>query len=242
MAMARTRPANRISKLVDAAVVVFCRKGYRRTQMADIAAEMGVSPGSLYNYVESKEALFFFALESGLIDDAFEEPAALPIRFRGEDAALKRFAELTELDEHMPVLTAAVRRARAADPRAELANLTRELYESIYRIRHLITLIETSVADLPELAHLFYNLRNDLIERLTKYMISRVRAGQFRAIPDPHATARLLVEMINWFARVRYFDVTCKITDEQALATVLDFVMHALIPEPVERAAKRAHA
>jgi AcrR family transcriptional regulator len=242
MTMARTRPADRISKLVDAAVAVFCRKGYRRTQMADIASEMGVSPGSLYNYVESKEALFFFALESGLIDDSFEEPAALPIRFRGEDAALKRFAELTALDEHMPVLTAALRRARSADARAELESVTRELFEAIHRIRHLITLIETSVPDLPELAHLFYNLRTQLIDRLTKYMVSRVRAGQFRAVPDPPSTARLIVETINWFARVRYFDVTCKITDGQALATVLDFVMHALIPEPLERAAKRVHA
>ncbi len=240
--MARTRPADRISKLVDAAVAVFCRKGYRRTQMADIASEMGVSPGSLYNYVESKEALFFYALESGLVDDAFEEPAALPIRFRGEDAALKRFAELTDLAEQLPVLTAALRRARAADAHAELEGVTRELYESIYRIRHLITLIESSVADLPELAHLFYNLRNALIERLSKYLTQRVRAGQFRAVPDPPSTARLIIETINWFARVRFADVTCKITDAEALTTVVDFVSHALIPEPAERAARHARA
>jgi AcrR family transcriptional regulator len=242
MAMARTRPADRISKLIDAAVAVFCRKGYRRTQMADIASEMGVSPGSLYNYVESKEALFFYALESGLVDDGFEEPAALPIRFRGEEAALKRFAELTDLTDHLPMLTAALRRARAGDARAELESVTRELYESIYRIRHLITLIESSVADLPELAHLFYNLRSALIERLSKYLIQRVRAGQFRALPDPHSTARLIIETINWFARVRYADVTCKITDTQALTTVVDFVTHALIPEPAERAARHARA
>ena len=121
--MARTRPADRIAKLVDAAVAVFCRKGYRRTQMADIASEMGVSPGSLYNYVASKEALFFFALESGLVDDAFEEPAELPIRFRGHDAALKRFVDLTALDEKLPVLNAALRRGPATDPRAEGAVL-----------------------------------------------------------------------------------------------------------------------
>ncbi len=240
--MARTRPADRISKLVDAAVAVFCRKGYRRTQMADIASELGVSPGSLYNYVESKEALFFFALERGLVDDDFEEPAALPIRFRGEEAARRRFAELTDLSEKMPVLTAALHRARAADVRAELQSVTRELYEAIYRIRHLITLIESSVADLPELAHLFYNLRTALIERLSKYLTQRMRGGQCRAVPDTHSTARLIIEMINWFARVRYHDLTCKISDAEALATVLDFVTHALIPEPLERATRHTRA
>jgi|GEM_PF-4824145 AcrR family transcriptional regulator len=60
--MARTRPAERVASLIDAAVRVFCRKGFCRAQMADIAREMGVSPGLLYNYVESRESLFYLVV------------------------------------------------------------------------------------------------------------------------------------------------------------------------------------
>jgi AcrR family transcriptional regulator len=239
--MARSRPTDRISKLIEAAIATFCENGYRRTQMADIAKRMNVSPGSLYNYVESKEALFYLALESGLIEP-MEEPPELPIRFRGHESALKRFQELTSLPEHLPILDAALKRARAADPWAEVEAVTRELYDSVFRIRHLITLVETSARDLPQLAFLFLNLRNDLIDRLAKYLVLRVRAGQFRALANPRPTARLIVETVGWFARTRYHDPDARIDDATALATVLDFVVHALMPPTAATHAKRAHA
>ena len=60
--MKRKSPAARLDLMVQAAITVFIRVGYRRAQMADIAREMGVAPGTLYLYVESKEALFDLAL------------------------------------------------------------------------------------------------------------------------------------------------------------------------------------
>jgi len=47
------RAADRLEHVVQAGAEVFARRGYRRTQMADVAAAMGVSPGNLYNYVDS---------------------------------------------------------------------------------------------------------------------------------------------------------------------------------------------
>jgi AcrR family transcriptional regulator len=44
--------------LLDAALVLFGRYGYRRTSIDDIAREAGVAKGTVYLYVESKEALF----------------------------------------------------------------------------------------------------------------------------------------------------------------------------------------
>ena len=37
---------------------MFGRLGYRRTRMADVATQAGLSSGAVYTYVESKEALF----------------------------------------------------------------------------------------------------------------------------------------------------------------------------------------
>ena len=43
---------------MEAALGVFCRQGYDRSQVADVAKVMGVAPGTIYLYVEGKEALF----------------------------------------------------------------------------------------------------------------------------------------------------------------------------------------
>jgi AcrR family transcriptional regulator len=45
------------SKIVEAARVVFAKKGYHDTTMDDIAKEVGVSKGALYSYFKSKEDL-----------------------------------------------------------------------------------------------------------------------------------------------------------------------------------------
>jgi len=47
------------------ALTVFGRAGFRLAQMDDIAAEMGVAKGTLYGYVDSKEAMFaLYVIES----------------------------------------------------------------------------------------------------------------------------------------------------------------------------------
>jgi AcrR family transcriptional regulator len=37
--------------------------------MAEVAREMGVSPGNVYNYVEGKDALFYLVLRRGSASD-----------------------------------------------------------------------------------------------------------------------------------------------------------------------------
>ena len=56
--MARKTPTDRLPQLIACATKMFIEQGYRRTQMEDVAAALGVAKGTLYLYVESKEALF----------------------------------------------------------------------------------------------------------------------------------------------------------------------------------------
>ena len=84
--MARRIPENRFDDLVDAATEVFIERGYRLTQMADIARAVGVAKGTLYGYVESKEALFELCLEHADRQSPLELPAVdlAPRRSRHE--------------------------------------------------------------------------------------------------------------------------------------------------------------
>ncbi|UCD71076.1 MAG: TetR/AcrR family transcriptional regulator [Syntrophobacterales bacterium] len=45
--------------IVQAAAKVFAQKGFSRTVMADIAVEAGIGKGTIYEYFDSKEDLFF---------------------------------------------------------------------------------------------------------------------------------------------------------------------------------------
>jgi hypothetical protein len=64
-----------LQDLVGAATDALIAQGSQRAQMADVAAAIGVAKGTLYLYVESKEALFDLALRYA---DAVE-PVASPV-------------------------------------------------------------------------------------------------------------------------------------------------------------------
>ena len=51
------RPSERQNAILDAAACCFARAGFHRTTMQDVAAEARMSPGNLYRYFASKNAL-----------------------------------------------------------------------------------------------------------------------------------------------------------------------------------------
>jgi AcrR family transcriptional regulator len=51
-------------RLLDAAVLVFARRGYYSAGVAEIAAEAGCSTGALYDHFGSKEKLFLAVMET----------------------------------------------------------------------------------------------------------------------------------------------------------------------------------
>ncbi len=63
--MARTPKVveDRREQIIDAALRVFAQKGFIRATNKDIAREAGITPGLIYHYFESKEALFMEMLE-----------------------------------------------------------------------------------------------------------------------------------------------------------------------------------
>ncbi len=63
--MPRSTPRDRLTAIAGAATSVFGRLGYRGTRTADVATQAGMSSGSIFNYVESKEALFHLVFAYG---------------------------------------------------------------------------------------------------------------------------------------------------------------------------------
>src|SRR5689334_8807813 len=106
--MVRKRPEERLDQLVDCAARVFTERGYRRTQMADVARAMGIAPGTLYLYVESKDALFDLVVQRAFLDQPPRPPLRWPIPPPAPGATLQHVRERFARAARMPVLKAAL--------------------------------------------------------------------------------------------------------------------------------------
>jgi AcrR family transcriptional regulator len=67
----------RRSQILDAALTVFSSKGFHATNVSDVAAQAGVSQGTIYWYFDSKEELFTAAMLSVFADFGQEALASL---------------------------------------------------------------------------------------------------------------------------------------------------------------------
>jgi AcrR family transcriptional regulator len=87
------RVADRRRELLDAAVTVFARKGFRAARVGDIAEEAGVAHGLLYHYFRSKdevlETIFRETWQLLAVETERIEAAEVPLREQ-----LRRFARI----------------------------------------------------------------------------------------------------------------------------------------------------
>jgi len=231
--MARSRPPDRFQQLRDAALQVFGAKGLRRSRMADIAETMGVSPGSLYNYVESKEALFHWILSRDGDEGASPTPAALPIRTPAPGVLEERLREELAAAFHLPLFEAALARKRVTDVRAESTALVGDIYDRIKRSRRTMTVVERSALDLPGLFQIYFvTQRRDFFARFARYVERRQSAGHFRRDVDPTVAARVVLETVTYFARHRFGDPDPTTLPDDAIVreNVIQLVVASLLP------------
>jgi len=172
--------------------------------MHDIAREAGVAAGTLYLYVQSKEALFDLALRYGMgIDLGFLAEIDLP--FQSDSSHIVSMVrERGQLSRLMPALANdSTSPVSHADVHARLG----ELYDMLASHRYAVRMVERSAREWSELAFVFFEcVREPLIDRLAAYL-SRARAESNLTLPgDAAHTARLLVEYMSWSAVHRHFD------------------------------------
>lgn len=227
--MPRTRPADRLDELLDAALHVFLALGYRRARMSDVAAAAGVSPGLLYTYAAGKEALFSLVVrrELGEAVDAIALPVPNPEPGDLERLVVRGVRGIAR----NPVLEAAEAVDDPADAAAELATLVGEIYDSMHRYRRFIRVVERSAVEWPELAEHFYERgRRPLVRRLARFIARRCASGHYRPVPDPEVAARYVVEIVAWFANHRYGDHDgARIDDAIARETVVQLVTRGFV-------------
>ena len=231
--MARKRPEDRIERLIESATAVFTALGYRRAQMADVAKAMGVAPGTLYLYVESKEALFDLVLRCAYAGAPPSPAPPLPVPTPAPGATIAMVEERIAGERRFPALDEALARRRVTNAQGEFEGIVRELYRSLYRNRRAIKLVDRCASDYPELAAIWFNRgRRDLLVRLTKYLQDRCRRGLLRPIPDPPVAARVVLETVVIFAVHRHWDPSPQTMEEKTVEdTLVQILVYGLMKE-----------
>ena len=111
---AQDAPQDRRARILDAAERCFVRAGFHRTTMQDVAAEASMSPGNLYRYFPSKDAIV-----AGLAE-------------RDRARVMTDFSQLGEAEDFIAGVAALARKQFADEPR-EQAVLCLEIWAEATR-------------------------------------------------------------------------------------------------------------
>lgn len=199
--MPRATPSDRLPKLLDAAAAAFVEHGFQRTQMDDIAERLGVSKGTVYRAVDSKESLFAAVIEWG--DHTGDAPtngltasvdlAAVAARITTELAAAVAALELT-------TIVATRRRLRSSDRfGSEVERVTAELHRLMRRRRTAVMVLDRCAAEIPELATVWFgDGRYALVDLWGGYL--GLRASMVTSDVDREVIARTIVEVVTTWA------------------------------------------
>jgi AcrR family transcriptional regulator len=218
-------------EVAEAATEEFGRLGYRGTKTADVAAKAGMSTGSLFTYVESKEALFHLVFLHGFELTSDQLPD-LPVATPGPGETLKVIeAGLGQVQ--MPRIREALAKEDPDDVALELREVVEERYDLIEKYWPLIAVIERCAVEIPELEAAWFGLaRAGSFEELGTYLDRRMAHGLLRRMPDAEVAARVVTESLSWFAWHRREGRDSTLYDDNAVRrTVVEFICAALIPE-----------
>ena len=230
--MARSIPADRFEQLLRVSQEIFIANGYARTQMEDVAKALGVGKGTIYGYVESKQALFDFVVRcTGQASVPVPESLPLPTPRPGD--TLRALQDAIDNQTQLPRLQAALA-TPSSDVRTELEGLIDELYGTLYRNRVGIKLLERCSRDYPELHAMWHSEgRYALLEVVAEYLRRRISEGHFAPVPDVRIAARVFMEtIVTWAVHIHWDSAPDDIDETVARATVTHTLTRALLARP----------
>ncbi len=147
----------RFPEVLDAAVRVFARDGFRSARMSDVAREAGLSEAALYRYVDGKEGLFVLAIRHALLLEPLPAEDDLgggfPLTAPSLEEIIREAREYVAAEFPFGTLAQAML-AEPQDPAAELEAILRELFSLEELTNRAADMIERSARELPELADL----------------------------------------------------------------------------------------
>lgn len=230
--MARPIPEGRFSQLIEVATKTFVARGYRLTQMADVAEALGVAKGTLYGYVESKEALFDAAVR--FADNPPSDPGKLPMPTPAAGSTVQYIqARLLDEARELELVHALSRPKGSRAKENEFEGIVRDLYRRMSRNRRALKLVDRCAIDHPELASVWLEQgRYGQVALLATYLEKRIGDGKLRPIANVQLAARMVLETVALWAIHMPWDASPRpFADDAVEDAIVDMLVHAYAKE-----------
>ncbi len=194
--------------------------------MSAIAEAMGVASGTIFQYVESKEALFNFALRHADLDGPIDPLPDLPIPTPAPGATLQ-FVRDGVAEARVIASLAAALESDPSDAMTELEAIVGDIYDTMFRNRRGMKLVECCAQDFPDIAMVwFVDAREYLLSSLNNYFQTRIDDGHFQPGPDIAIACRMITETCTYWAVHRHWDPRPVAFDEDRVREmVIQFVL-----------------
>lgn len=228
--MPRTTPADRSAKLLDAAAATFVAHGYARTQMDDIAERLGVSKGTIYRAVDSKEILFAAVIAwADIPDDMPADGLASTHNLAAVASAVA--AELSDAVAGLELAAIVADRKRLRSPNTvgdEIERVTIGLHQVMQSRRTAIMVLDRCGAEIPDLAAVWFgDGRYALVDLWRDYL--SLRSAHLTDDVDPAILSRTIVEIVTtWAVKMPWDPAPRPYPDDTAAACAM-MIRHLLV-------------
>ena len=233
--MARTIPEGRFTELIEVATKTFVSRGYRLTQMSDVAEAVGVAKGTLYGYVESKAALFDAAVRFADGQAPLPDSDSLPLPTPAPGSTVGYVqARLLEGARELELVKALSRPEGTPPPQDEFAHIVRDLYRLMLKHRRALNLVDRCAVDHPDLATVWFQQgRYAQVSLLAGYLKRGLASGHVRPVPNIDLAARMVLETIALWAIHMPWDPSPRpFAEDEVEDSVVHLLVHAHIKEP----------
>jgi AcrR family transcriptional regulator len=203
--MARTPKVveDRREQIIDAAMRAFAQKGFTRATNKDIAREAGITPGLIYYYFESKEALLNAIIET-----------RSPIRL------------MTTLPQH--ILTLPPQLFMRFLIQQVLAIVESENFVGLIRV----ILPEVVHGDNPELSSLLGSTFERILSFLGSYLETKMQNGELHQANVPLTTQVIFGSLMGFVLRRQIIrdPAALAFTHEQIADAIVETMLEGLLP------------
>lgn len=185
---------NRLQIIYGAASSLFINRGYMRTQMKDIAKEIGLSTGMLYVYFKGKKDILDFILKCTITPDFIQQDFQYPIDeqlFEGLSNEIIAVLEESHAKFNKPLLNKA--------NGYSFEQMISDAFDTISRYGTGCLVLEKNISDVGKLGDFYQKYRKEFFDDILRYVNIYLSNGEMRVVKYPELTAQQMIETLAWW-------------------------------------------
>ena len=205
-------------KTVEVATRIFHIKGYKNTNISEIAKAAGIATGSIYNFIKEKKSLIYYVVLNELDYDVSDIP--FPVSDVDEKLVANQFMKIME--EFFSAID-----HKKSHGYLEFRELISVIFDFTAKYSRSLNIINYNDSVFPITTPIYQNYVKKLYGIFENYVSYYIGTGRFRNIKYPKLHVRNIIEGIIWWTLdiPRFNDEKYDIEELKSIA--IDTLIHA---------------